>query len=224
MPLGAPPRNYDARPNQELLPAGTRLWRVHSRRYPSTQFRPPPADTELSLASGGRFDATCEDPFPFLYGGFDDTTALAEVLLRSVSFERGGEVRQLTYERISGRRLVAVSTTRDIQLVRLLSTPDLAAAGQDDWVLHAEQDHYPWTRAWARWVREKASWADGMVWLSKRDLPQRSVLLFGDRCPDDVVAELPESARDLDDKAGVDWLNAVLKPYRVCVRMPNPGS
>lgn len=199
------------------LPMGTRLWRVH-RAQPVTRFADPHADAKEGT---GRFDYTPEDRFSYLYAAFSDTAALAETLLRNLLFDHGRPTRLLRWDQdLRGRRLSAMRTTRDLRLISLLSAPELARARNDPWILHAEANLYPYTRAFAAGLRQDAPWAQGLVWLSNRDLPSPIIMLYGDRCGGVAgapVVEIPGTTRQLDHPAEFDWLNAILAPYRAQV-------
>jgi hypothetical protein len=217
MPPTPPPARLRGMPNRVLLPAGTRLWRVHQRRYPSDAFNPQGANEHFG---GGSFDSTRSDPYPFLYAAFTGTTAVAEVLLRGLPFDDRG-ARILPRKMLAGRRLSVVELTGDVTLVALLSALDLAAVGQDEWLVQAEAAAYGQTRHWAHWLRHQATWAQGFIWPSKRNLPEHAVVLFGDRCPPGLLQATPDPLpEDLDTLKGALLLRRLLAPYGVTVRLP----
>ncbi|WP_436761468.1 hypothetical protein [Streptosporangium sp. V21-05] len=61
--------------------------------------------------------------------------------------------------------------------------------------------------------------AAGLDWISRRDLPHRSVVLFLDRCGPLPLSPAPLHV-DLDGPEGLAWLNVVLRPYRAYVTPP----
>src|SRR2546430_1973575 len=65
MPNYAPPPNYDGSPRPYELPAGSRLSRVFTTRLGPREFNPTLAP--LARVGGGRFDATSEDEYAYLY-------------------------------------------------------------------------------------------------------------------------------------------------------------
>nr|WP_218889701.1 RES family NAD+ phosphorylase [Saccharopolyspora hordei] len=201
------------------MPADTALFRLHERARHAAEFKP----AHVSFgAPGGRFDGTPEDPFPTYYAGLHVTTALAEVLLRNISFGHDGQ-RLIRRAQIAGRRFSAVRTKRELTLVSLLTGPDLAAVAQDSWLVDAEgRDAYPHTRSWASWIRSQADWADGLIWPSKRDTGKPAVVLFGDRCADALDGAEPDLHIDLDSPIGEAWLATMLAPYRAAVA-PSPS-
>jgi hypothetical protein len=196
------------------LPRGTRLWRVHEAKYKAEKFHGPTAGE----AGGGRFGCTPAEHFTYLYAGLDDTTALTETLVREILFRKDREARLIPREVVRGRCLSALRLTADLRLARLLSTADLASGRQDEWLIQTEPEHFRLTREWAAGMRRSNRWAQGMIWLSKRDLPNAAVVLYGDRCAtNDLLRPIPGAAIDLDCDDGLDWLDAVLDPYRIRV-------
>ena len=96
-------------------------------------------------------------------------------------------------------------------LLTLLSTLDLAAVGQDEWLVQAEAAAYGQTRHWARWSRLAGVLGAGFIWQSKRNLPERAVVLFGDRCPPGLLQAVPDPPpEDLDSVDGALLLRRLL--------------
>jgi hypothetical protein len=220
MPFGRPPDNYPGEPNRYRLPEGSQLWRVQDQRRGAAEFKRVPADKHFG---GGRFDATDDDPYPYLYAAVTATTALAETLVRSLPFGRGRQ-RILPRKAVAGRRLCLLEVTAELRLVSLLTHADLSAVKQDEWLVQSDPRDYAFTRRWAHWLRSQAPWAQGLIWSSRRDLGEQSVVLFGDRCPDQALRAVSPDCQDLDDLAGAASLNALLAPYRVQIRPPRAAS
>ncbi|GAA0524226.1 hypothetical protein GCM10011581_44830 [Saccharopolyspora subtropica] len=220
MPQATPPQSFQANPTKYVLPADTTLFRVHHRERGATEFKPAQVGAD---SPGGRFDGTAADPFPSYYAALHATTALAEVLLRNLGFGHDGQ-RLIRRMQIAEKRLSAVRTARELNLVSLLTGPDLAAVAQDSWLVDAEgREAYELTRRWAAWIRAQAQWADGLIWPSKRDTGNPAIVLFGDRCgADGLDGEDPELQIDLDTPIGEAWLNRMLAPYRAVVA-PKPA-
>ena len=216
----APPDNLDGDPAQVVLPAGTILARAHSSSVAPEAFNPNTSDTHWG---GGRFDGTPTDPFPFLYAASTDAAAVAEVLLRDLPGDLGG-ARLLPAQATVGRRLSWISVKADLTLVSLRSGVDLAAVGQDTWLVHAEARDYGKTRRWASAIRKWAPDAAGLVWRSKREPDADVLILFGDRCPPASIAAqsdgmtLPAMDNFLDHGSGREYLLSILEAYRVTMR------
>ena len=225
MPPVEPPARFNGTPSRYVLRRGTCLWRVHSASRGAQSFNPRLVN---SLFGGARFDATGDDPYPYFYAALDETTALAEVLLRDLVPDETG-MRAVSRTTVNGRQLSGLVLTHDLQLVSLLTGKDLAAIGQDAWLVSASPSQYPQTRAWAHWLRGEAKWAHGFVWSSRRDPGSLAVILFGDRCAADfgldypavLLHEVPELAVILDDTDGAVWLNQLLEPYRAAIAPPS---
>lgn len=224
MPLTPPPAKYDGTPNHHVLGRGTCLWRIHDRARPAGTFKSMPSDPRFD---GARFDSTDLDPYPFLYAAQSEITAVAEVLLRDLHPDERG-TRVLPRRAVADRTLSGLTLTRNLDLVSLIGGQDLAAVAQDAWLVTASGYQYAQTRAWAQWLRGQAPWAHGFIWSSLRDRGGMAIVLFGDRCAasfgasyeGSLLHEVPEIAIDLDDKAGADWLNGILEPWRVTIDVP----
>ncbi|MFI6324085.1 RES family NAD+ phosphorylase [Nonomuraea sp. NPDC050556] len=210
MGLELPPLDHDVSPLGYLLAPDTILWRVHTKGRVPGGFKP-------SALASGRFDCTDDDPYPSLYLAFDEPTALTEVLLRSVPFGRRGH-RYLPYETVRNRQISAVRTTRELRLVDLRSGRALAAACQDEWLVHCEERHFGHTRQWASWLRERDPAASGFVWWTRRNLSKASMVLFGDRPTFLEPAHLPTV--ELGTEGGLVQVNEWLRQFRASVAWP----
>ncbi|WP_018505659.1 RES family NAD+ phosphorylase [Parafrankia discariae] len=209
------PRGCDGVPNREIIPVGTTLWRVHGSHRRVDEFNRTANDRHVG---GGRFSGTEDCPYPYLYLALSEDTALVEVLLRAIPF--GGPRRRLVPRAaVAGRRLSAVTVTAPVVLLRLISSPDLAAVCQDEWLVHADPPDYGLTRRWAHWLHEHHPWAQGLIWHSRRNLGEPTTMLFGDRCQG-VLRGSPARFTDLADAAALGWLNNRLGPFGAQVSAP----
>src|ERR1022692_842544 len=216
MPPFPPPSDGNASPASLVLSTRTRLWRVHRKRWPSSAFKSGGSDPHFG---GGRFDGTRDDPYSYLYAAPEEQTALLETLARGLAFNHNGE-RLIRRASVTDYRISAFESTQDLTLISLLTTADLAAACQDEWLIHCPAAEYAQTRRWGQWLRSQADWAQGFVWPSDRNLGGRNLILFGDRCPDAALGIVEGTAVDLDDADGARWLNSQLAPFRISVRPP----
>lgn len=212
------PPTGDITPRHALLPAGTVLWRVHHQAQRPNEFTDRPAHPYFG---GGRFDGAADDPYPFLYAGETEPTALTEVLLRDIPFTSDG-YRILPRSGLYDRRLAALECTAELRLIALETAQDLAAIGQTDWLVQAEPNEFAQTRYWARWLRTRSD-GQGIVWQSRRHRPDRVFVLFGDRCGQDAFKPLPTRCVPLDPPGGIDYLNELLGTYRVRIE-PEPPA
>ena len=67
--------------------------------------------------------------------------------------------------------------------------------------------------------RRVAPDADGLVWPSKREATEPSLMLFGDRC-EGSLAVGSSSIVNLDDAVGAAWINTFLAPYEAWIVKP----
>ncbi len=218
-PNQPPPPRYAGRPPRFLLPAGTTLTRVHSTAFGVTQFNPTLALDDLQ---GGRFDATPEDEYAFLYAAEDDAAAVSEALLRDLQADEYG-ARLLPRVRLSQLSISWLRATADLELVSLRSGQDLAAVGQDAWLTASPAAEYAMTRRWASAIRGWASWATGLTWRSYREPEGFAYIFFDDRCPEGCFEEVadslpvPHGDRSLDAGAARLYVEGILASYRVAL-------
>ncbi|MFI1587647.1 RES family NAD+ phosphorylase [Streptomyces halstedii] len=213
MPNYRPPTGLSGTPTRVELAASTPLYRVHAAHRAPEDFNPVPAHC---LYGGGRFDSTACDRYGYLYAGLGPATAVCETLLRGVPFDPSGGPRLVPRVAVAGRRLSTLRLTTGVTLVSLTTAGDLAAVHQDSWLVQTEAHEYPYTRDWAHWIRHHTGpWAQGLVWSSKREPGDRTVVLFGDRCPPGALEAAADDPVDFGTPHGEEWLNSVLQPYRV---------
>lgn len=213
-PLHLPPARYDGTPHTYLLPAYTRVTRIHSARYAVTSFNPRPAKNRYR---GGRFDATPDDPYSFLYAALDDAVAVSEALLRDVPFDERG-TRLLPRAALTDKRIGWLRTIVDLELTDLRSGKALAAIGADSRLITAID--YEVTRRWSAAIRAWVPHSAGLIWRSYREPAGYAMILFGDRCPSGALAEVndalpvPAGNRQLDAGPGHLYVREILARYR----------
>ncbi|MGW4232457.1 RES family NAD+ phosphorylase [Streptomyces sp. NPDC004980] len=235
------PEKTHRTPEATVYRPGTRIFRVHQRKYSATEFNPTLCDPHFG---GSRFDATENDPYAYLYAAPRVQTALAETVLRDLPFDDEGNPRVLPYKALEGRCVTELELVTEVRLLSLMDEPARVAVRQDAWLVHAEAPEYPFTRRWGHWIRSQAEWAQGMAWPSKRDGPYPAIVLFADRLgqpwstpdpcapheegrpepaqqqPVEVLRRLPKPSIDLDDEAGRHWLEQTMSRYDVHVGAP----
>jgi hypothetical protein len=219
MPNVAPPAHYVGDPIRWTLPAGTRLSRIHDVAWDVLAFNPTVVDRHWG---GGRFDATHDDPYGYIYAGTSDPVAVSEALLRDVPFDDAG-ARILPKASLKSRRFGWLAPRVPLDLVSLRSGEDLAAVAQDTWLVHAPSRDYGFTRRWGHQIRRWAPWARGFVWYSRREPDGLAFVFFDDRCPADAfeavtaAIPVPPSESRLDVGAGTVYVRQLLERYRVTV-------
>lgn len=218
MPNLPPPEAYRGKPARFHLKAGVRLARIHDARFVATAFNPTLADRHWG---GGRFDATEDEPYSYLYAGADERCAVAEALLRELPILPSGS-RSLSKKAVAGRKISWISTTENLTLVSLRSGQDLARLGQDSWLTKCEAKDYGFTRRWAHQIRAWAPWCQGFVWRSRLEEASLAYIFFEDRCPApfeehvDPVLTPPDGNR-LDRDPGLSYLRKLLVRYNVAL-------
>lgn len=195
-----PPASYAQTPALTTLRAGTVLFRVHQKRFRAEAFNPVPSHRYYG---GGRFDATDDDPYPYLYAGSTVDAAVAETLLRDLSPDDTG-IRQLPRCKVAGRRISAIEVTADLELVSLRSGTDLGAVAQDTWLTMCDPRDYAQSRHWAHWIRTHAKSAAGYAWLSRREPEAAAYVLFGDRFSPSVITLTAHPDVPVGDEADFD--------------------
>lgn len=217
MPSFRPPASPPADPAAIVLREGTRLSRVHSRDFGGSQFNPTLADSHWG---GGRFDATPEDCYGYLYAGSDDECAVCEALLRDLPLAAEGG-RLLPRSAVAGLVLSRLVLTADVPVVSLRTGEDLARLGQgDNWLTSSPSSDYGQTRRWGHAIRQWAPEAEGLVWPSRRDPSKQAYVLFEDRFSagfDEDLGSLlaVEGGLPLDSGVGERYLLSILERYWV---------
>jgi hypothetical protein len=207
MPRGAPPSVCPGKPVIDTLPAGTSLYRVHSRAFGSTVFNPTKA---ADPHKGGRFDSN-DGSYAYLYAGQDFSTAIAEVLIRDLP---SGPVppRVIPRAQLRDRMLSELRVEEPLSLVSLRGA-DLGHVGQDAWLTKCSALYYSETREWAKAIRGWAAGAQGMVWRSCRDEDRFAYVLFADRIGSRTLIEI--SSITADTGTGLLIAQQVLQRHNV---------
>jgi hypothetical protein len=199
------------------LAAGTTWYRVHETRFDPTEFNPRPSH---QYYGGGRFDSTVDDNYAFCYLASSPEVAVCEALLRDLPVDDTTGMRLLERARRAGRRITPVVLKSAIDVVSLRSGKEWGAVSQSEWLVHADALRFPQTRHWGHWIRKNEPSAAGFRWISKREPNGTAVILFGDRCPLDILSldtadRLAGEAGDFDTTEGALWLANLLADYSV---------
>ncbi|MEV7617520.1 sigma-70 family RNA polymerase sigma factor [Streptomyces sp. NPDC089799] len=203
----SPPSTQQLQALGAELPADTPLYRVHRKRFSSTAFNPRPADTY----TGGRFDGTPEDPYPYLYAARTPEAAVADTLLKALPFDPDSGMRLVPLAAVVDRQLTQLRTAHPLLLIDLTTAESLHVAGVSSEILFS--DNFVRTRAWSAALRRHNPWAQGILWPSRYRRPHQLVMLFGDRCAPQVLKE--HTAWPLEDRA-----NELLACVRAAVPPP----
>ena len=158
-------------PVVEVLPAGTRLRRVHSS-HPAESFNWTAQPTVLS---GGRFDSL-DGSYGYTYLGDSEAAAIAETLCRGLPL--GGPARLVPRSLLTGRRIATVEVERDLPVL-VLHGAALTHVGAPLGLTKCDADEYLVTRRWAATLRDVA----GFVYRSRHDEDLLAWVLFDDGLP-----------------------------------------
>lgn len=191
----APPKSPPLTPVIGPVPAGTVLFRIHSRQFSVDSFNP---NLSNRYFGGGRFDATNDDKYRYMYLGSTVSVTLAETLLRDLPLNENF-VRRLQRDAYKDRRLSAVQLSKEVEILHLRSSEELGSVAQDTWLTQAPANEYAQTRHWCHWLREQIPSACGLSWASRRDPAGTAYVLFGDRISAGTVTPLdhPEAPVDV---------------------------
>lgn len=206
MRSSGPPDPFD--PLDEPLPAGQRLYRVHSNTRTVTAFNP-------GVGSRTRFAFFGDPVVPVLYAADTEEAALAESLLHDIPAAGGS----LPYGRYADTVMGMLAVTRELHLASLrgLGLRRLMIDARD--VTDTDASEYPRTVRWAQAAH--AAGFDGLAWTSRKCNDARAVVLFGDRCGDAVTQDVT-FGRLFQSGPGLDWLIATCDPLHIDVLPPGP--
>jgi RES domain/TIR domain len=218
VPPTLPPGELPGTPTRYVLPAGTALWRVHRSGLRVDEFD---SARGANGVGGGRFDSVGHGGYPYLYCSPDAGTALAERFVGNLDFTATA-TRRLRRKEFEKNSASVCRTTTELNLLSLRTGPDLAAVGQDGWLLSARGKDFDLTRRWAAWLRERARWAQGFVWQSGVDMPKPTMVLFGDACESWALDPVDGMDHKLDDPDRQSWLRYHLNPHGVEFDAPAP--
>ncbi|WP_420625417.1 RES family NAD+ phosphorylase [Candidatus Poriferisodalis sp.] len=193
------------------------LWRLHDEEFGANEFNPNPVTQDhIGKYQGGRFDSRPDDPYEFLYAAGDDSTAIAEVLLRDLPSDDYG-IRSLPADQLLGKCVSQLRVDSDLDLVDLRSGRDLGAIGTDPRLTSGTSTGYDVTREWSAAIRRWSDWAQGLVWRSSREPEGLAYVFFGDRVRDGA---LETASTSICGAAAFDLIRFILSSYRVAVFQP----
>ena len=196
MSLPHPPRTRPpGTPVLEVLPAGTRLHRVHG---------PHPADgfnwtAQPSIRSGGRFDSL-DGSYGYTYLGEVPDAAIAETLTRDLPLD--GWARQVPRHRLGSRTLTTVVTNRDLPVLALHGAA-LTHVGSPLDLTKSATGEYLTTRAWAHALRTWLPEVAGFRYRCRHDEDLFADVLFDDG-PTARHARARGALDALDDSTALD--------------------
>ena len=196
----------DFTPQEEVLPAGSPLYRVFSNSRQANEFNP-------KFGSPTRFAFFGAPPVPVLYAGESEMAAVSETLLHDIPSSGGALLPGDYADKVMGR----IRTRRDLRLAAFLGTGLRALGVSAGDLTTTPAGDYATTVLWAEAAHQAGF--DGVVWMSRQCNTERSYVLFGDRV--DAAADLVIDAgygRAFALPRDADWLTRELTPQRIEVR------
>jgi hypothetical protein len=202
-----PPPPEPFRPAEEVLGAGSLLYRVGSNDRSVSEFN-------NGYGRPTRFAFFGDPVVPVLYAADTERAAIAETLLHDIPVTGG----RLPYDAYANSVMGRLIIGRPIRLASLrgLGLRRLGVTARQ--VTDTDASEYPRTVAWAQAAH--AAGFDGVAWTSRLCNDARAVVLFGDRAAD-AVAQDPTFGRLFESGPGLDWLIDTCAPLRVDVMPPN---
>jgi hypothetical protein len=193
---GCPPPNPMPAPLRTELPAGTRLWRIHSDHFAPDAFNPTPRRSPAD--GGGRFDSD-DGAYAWLYAAQDTVGATAEALLRTPHPPRPY---LLPRALVAGTKLSRIELRRTVQLAQLHG-PGLSALGVDSRLTSCGPgllySNYAVTRRWSACLFDQHPQVAGLVWRARHDNDRLVYVFFEPRCPPGTFEAVPDASFPIDE-------------------------
>ncbi len=205
-----PPHPFD--PLWEVLPAGSRTFRVHEPRFPTgaandgTAFNP-------GFGSRLRWSFFGTPVVPVHYSAASPEGAVHESILHDAV--PGAHLPRAAWAR---KVLTPLLTTRDLTLAQFHSEGLRRLGVHARHLTDTDSDQYPFTVAWAQAAH--AAGANGVVWMSRQLNSVRAYCLFGGRVTAGDLEALPADgeARVFATPADSEWLFDIALRMRVTTR------
>jgi hypothetical protein len=204
---GLPPARIEPF-GDRVLPAGTRLWRVHTASRAGNIFNP-------CMGEESRFSPLRDptgDCIPTLYAGRTREAAVFETIFRNLPLLP--RPRQVFARRIVGSALSELRPRRALRLAPLYNA-ELALVGQSR--LSMIESHgtaaYGETARWAEAIHRDLPNLDGLIWTSRQQDEVQAMLLFGTRITLNDLEVV--STERLDVGPGRQWLSGMAMAYRI---------
>lgn len=176
----APPPNLEC--NVLMLPAGTELYRIHSRDRRAHEFNPGFGSSRFAPFTSAGIQV------PTMYAATSFGCAAYESVFHDIDpAARFKTIPMSKVEELAGSR---IEIDRDLKLACLFE-PDLNKWGMTrQSLIDTPPSFYPSTRAWAQAIHDADSTLDGMIWTSRRFDEEKCLILFGTRVDETSVGVL----------------------------------
>lgn len=160
------------------LAKGTKLFRVHSKKYKADQYNP-------SAVGNARFSPIKDSGgavIPTIYAAETLSAALMETAFHEVPSSPGLKSVDESVK-IDPNAHCELLTTQDMKLAVLYGAPMRALGIAEGELIHSTAADYVETRKWAMAIHAQHPDVQGLVWVSKQCSPDKAYIFFGDRCP-----------------------------------------
>ena len=196
-------------PAEEVLAAGSVLFRVHSHRFAASDYNPG----RSPAAPVTRFAFFGSPPVPVLYAAATAEAAISETILHDVPIEGG----RIDVDLVQSKILSPVISTRNLRLLSLHGHGFRRIGVTAEQVTRTAPSRYGQTVPWAA-AAQRAGF-DGIVWMSRHHDTSKAYVFFaaptgtGDFTahPDPGVVRAFAFTKDLD------WLTRLLAPLNVAI-------
>lgn len=199
-------------PSDEVLAAGSVLFRVHSHRFGPADYNPgrPPAAPVTRFAFFG------SPPVPVLYAAATAEAAISETLLHDVPVDGG----RIDVDLVQSKILSPVVSTRDLRLLSLHGQGFRRIGVTAEHLTRTAPSRYAETVPWAEAAH--AAGFDGIVWMSRHHDTSKAYVFFARPAGTGDFTAHPDSAmvRAFAFPKDLDWLTRLLAPLDVTITGP----
>lgn len=185
------------------LAKGTKLYRVHSKKYLADQYNP-------STVGNARFSPITDSGgavIPTIYAAETLSAALMETVFHDVPSAPGLKSVDESL-RIDPNTHCELVTSQDLKLAVLHGVSLRALGIKEGELIHSAAADYAETRKWAMAIHAQHQDVQGLVWISKQCSPDKAYIFFGDRCPTPtfIVSKSYPNLQDAHCKSVIDQL------------------
>lgn len=206
------PDHRQVDPAEEVLAAGSVLFRVHSHRFGAAAYNPGRAPA----APVTRFAFFGSPPVPVLYAAATAEAAISETILHDVPLEGG----RIDVDLVQSKILSPVISTRNLRLLSLHGHGFRRIGTAAEHVTRTAPSRYAETVPWA--AAANAAGFDGIVWMSRHHDTSKAYIFFGrpGGHGDFAVHPDPGLVRAFAFTHDLDWLTRLLAPLNVTITGP----
>lgn len=203
------PDHRQVEPAEEVLEAGSSLFRVHSHRFGPTDYNPG----RTPAVPATRFAFFGTPPVPVLYAAQTAEAAISETILHDVPLTGG----RLDVDLVQSKILSPVLSTRRLRLLCLHGHGFRRIGTAAEHITRTPPSRYADTVPWAQAAH--AAGFDGIVWMSRHHDTSRVYVFFAPPGGAGDFAAHPDPAlvRAFAFPKDLDWLTRLLAPLNVTI-------